>query len=62
MQETNGSPLSAFLFGLIFIAFGILMYFGSSRSLSYGGLACAVAFGVLGAGFAALGVILSNRK
>jgi hypothetical protein len=62
MQETNDSSLLAFLLGLIFIAFGILMYFGSSSSISFGGLACAVTFGVLGGGFAVFGYILSVRK
>jgi hypothetical protein len=62
MEETNDSPLLAFLLGLIFIAFGILMYFGSSSDVSFGGLACAVTFGVLGGGFTVLGYVLSIRK
>jgi hypothetical protein len=62
MEEANDSPLLAFLLGLIFIAFGILMYFGSSSGVSFGGLACAVTFGVLGSVLAFFGYVLSARK
>jgi hypothetical protein len=54
MQEANDSPLLAFVLGLIFVAYAILMYYGSS-SVTFGGFACAVTFGVLGGAFTVFG-------
>lgn len=62
MQEKEDNSFSAVLFGLICIAVGISMFFASDSGKLFGGLMCAVTFGILGGVFTVYGYILSIRK
>ncbi len=62
MQEAIDSSSLAYLFGFIWIMFGILMFFGSHFGEAFGGLMCAIAFGILGGAFVFYGYVLSRKR
>ncbi len=70
-MPSNETPKYAFLFGIIFIIFSILMFFAVYNTQSndthwvedyFGGLVSSIFFGILGAIFVGVGLYSFNRE